>query len=261
MQNKDYLWLHLKDLPYFRAMLRAVEAEFYQGCPLPAPTLDVGCGDGHFATIAFDRPLEVGIDPWSGPIHNARQLGSHRLLIQGDAGQSPFSDETFASAISNSVLEHIPHIDAVLEETARVLKPGAPFIFCVPNPRYFSELSISGSLKRLGFRGLAKSYTAWFRRISRVHHADDPDAWETRLHRAGFRLVRWWHYFSPAAMRAMEWGHYWGAPSLVAHSLFKRWILMPTRWNLALTERYVRQFAVPDENPQGVFSFYIAERQ
>ena len=261
MQNKDYLWLHLKDLPYFRAMLRAVEAEFYQGCALPAPTLDVGCGDGHFATIAFDRPLEVGIDPWSGPIHKAHQLGSHRLLIQGDAGQSPFPDAFFASAVSNSVLEHIPHIDRVLEETARVLKPHAPFIFCVPNPRYFSELSIAGGLNRVGFRALAKGYTDWFRRISRVHHADDPDIWETRLNRAGLKLVRWWHYFSPAAMRAMEWGHYWGTPSLVAHVLFKRWIIWPTRWNLALTEQYVRRFAVPAEDPQGVFTFYIAERQ
>ena len=185
MQNKDYLWLHLKDLPYFRAMLRAVEAQFYQGCSLPAPTLDVGCGDGHFATIAFDRPLDVGIDPWAGPIHKARQLGSHRLLIQGDAGLSPFPDATFASALSNSVLEHIPHIDRVLEETARVLKPRAPFIFCVPNPRYFSELSIAGGLNRAGFRALGRAYTAWFRRISRVHHADEPDIWKKRLENAG----------------------------------------------------------------------------
>lgn len=260
MQNKDYLWLNIKDLPYFRGMLRAVEAEFYQAYPLPAPTLDVGCGDGHFATIAFDRPLEVGIDPWNGPIHKARKLNSHQLLVQGDAGLSPFQDATFASAVSNSVLEHIPHIDRVLEETARVLKPQALFIFCVPNPRYFSELSISGILDRVGLRSLARAYSGWFRRISRVHHADDPEVWEARLSCAGFKLVRCWHYFSPSAMRALEWGHYWGLPSLVTHVLFKRWILLPTRWNLALTERYTRQFAAPVEDPQGVFTFFIAER-
>ena len=54
---KDYLWLHLRDLPYFRALLRAIEASYYEGLDLPSPTLDVGCGDGHFATIAFDRPI------------------------------------------------------------------------------------------------------------------------------------------------------------------------------------------------------------
>ena len=190
MQNKDYLWLNLKDLPYFRAMLRAVEAQFYQGCNLPAPTLDVGCGDGHFATIAFDRPLEVGIDPWSGPIHKAQKLGGYCSLIQGDAGQIPFPDAAFSSAVSNSVLEHIPHIDRVLELTARVLKPHSPFVFCVPNPRYFSELSIARYMNGIGFHALAEAYTEWFRRISRVHHADEPDVWETRLNRAGFSLLR-----------------------------------------------------------------------
>jgi len=260
MTQKDFLWLHLKDLPYFRAMLRAAEAAFYQELDLPAPTLDVGCGDGHFATIAFDRLLDVGIDPWGGPIRKAKKLGGYKLLIQGDAGLSPFPDASFASALSNSVLEHIPHIDKVLAETARVLKPGAPFVFCVPNPRYFSELSISGGLRRIGLRSLGDAYENWFRRISRVHHADDPDVWQVRLENAGFRLVRWWHYFSPEAMRALEWGHYWGVPTLLPHLLFKRWILAPTRWNLALTERYVRPFAVPESDPHGTFTFYVCER-
>ena len=261
MTQKDFLWLHLKDLPYFRAMLRAAEAAFYQDYDLPAPTLDVGCGDGHFATIAFDRPLDVGIDPWGGPIRKARALGGYRLLVQGDAGRSPFPDGTFASALSNSVLEHIPHIDAVLAETARVLRPGARFLFCVPNPRYFSELSISNGLRRIGLKHLGDGYEAWFRRISRVHHADEPDVWEARLERAGFSLVRWWHYFSPEAMRTLEWGHYWGAPTLLPHLLLKRWIIAPTRWNLALTERYVRRFARPEPHPQGTFTFYVCERK
>jgi ubiquinone/menaquinone biosynthesis C-methylase UbiE len=54
------------------------------------------------------------------------------------ARMSPFPSNYFASGFSNSALEHIPHIDEVLKETARVLKPGAPFYFCVPNTRYFS---------------------------------------------------------------------------------------------------------------------------
>ena len=59
---RDFLWLNLKDLPYFRAILRAVEARFYQGLDLPRPILDVGCGDGHFASVAFETPLDVGVD-------------------------------------------------------------------------------------------------------------------------------------------------------------------------------------------------------
>jgi len=260
MTSKDFLWLHLRDLPYFRAMLRAVEASFYQDLELPAPTLDVGCGDGHFASVAFDRPLEVGIDPWGGPIRQAARLGGYRSLVQADGGRLPFPDGYFASAISNSVLEHIPHVEAVLAETARVLKSEAPFIFCVPNPGYLSQLSIPPHLKSLGLLGLGEAYTDWFRRMSRVQHAEPPQTWQTWLERTGFVLDEWWHYFSPQAMRVLEWGHYFGAPTLLPHALFRRWIIAPVRWNLALTDRLVRPYsqAVPD--PQGVFTFYIARK-
>ncbi len=250
---KDFLFLHLRDLPYFRALIRAVEASFYQTLELPAPTLDVGCGDGHFARLTFERKIEVGLDPWHAPIHEARKGGAYDLLVEADAAQAPFPGGTFASAFSNSVLEHIPHIDAVLADVNRVLKPGAPFYFCVPNERYLSELSLS--------RLLGRKYTAWFRRISRVVHADGPDAWQARLEQAGFRLEKYWHYFSPAAMRVLEWGHYFGLPSLVARKCTGRWILAPARWNLFLTEKLVRRYASVEPVEDGTFTFYVARKK
>ncbi len=261
MSDKDFLWLHLKDLPYFRAMLRAVEANFYQELEFPAPVLDVGCGDGHFASVVFDRPLDVGLDPWGGPIRQAAKFGGYRSLVQGDGGRMPLPDGYFASALSNSVLEHIPHIDQVLVETRRVLQPGAPFVFCVPNPRYLSELSIPGILKKVGLAGPGRAYTEWFRRMSRVHHADDPEVWQARLEKAGFCLDRWWHYFSPQAMRVLEWGHYFGAPTLLPHALTGRWIIWPSRLNLFLTDRYVRRYTKAEAHPQGTFTFYVARRK
>jgi SAM-dependent methyltransferase len=248
----DSLFPQLQDLPYFRALVRAVEASFYQNLPLPAPTLDIGCGDGHFTQMSFDHPIDVGLDPWAGPIHEALRRSCYRLLVQADGGRAPFDRETFASAISNSVLEHIPHIDQVLGDVARCLKPGAPFYFCVPNERYLSELSIS--------RILGRGYTEWFRRISRVEHAEGPQRWQERLERSGFQLERWWHYFSPAALHALEWGHYFGFPSLVARRLTGRWILVRSRWNLFLTEKYVRRFASTEPQPDGVFTFYQARK-
>jgi SAM-dependent methyltransferase len=173
--------------------------------------------------------------------------------VEADGAHSPFPSNHFASGFSNSVLEHIPHIDAVLADTARVLKPNAPFYFCVPNTRYLSELSLS--------RVLGRGYTEWFRRISRVHHADEPDVWEQRLEKAGFKLERCWHYFSPAAMRVLEWGHYFGLPSVVARVLTGRWIIARTKWNLAPTQAFVRKYSsvAPVEN--GTFTFYIARKK
>jgi ubiquinone/menaquinone biosynthesis C-methylase UbiE len=161
-----------RSLPYFRAFLRAIESSYYQALPLPAPVYDVGCGDGHFASLTFDQKLDVGLDPWHGSIQEAKKYnGAYQSLVESDGAQSPFPSNYFASGFSNSALEHIPHIDEVLKDTARVLKKDAPFYFCVPNTRYFSALSIS--------KALGKPYENWFRKISRVHHADEPDAWKS----------------------------------------------------------------------------------
>ncbi len=258
--KKEYLWDQIRDLPYFRGMLRAVEAEYYQDFDIPGPIYDVGCGDGYFASLAFDFKIDVGLDPWENPIREAPTHGAYRSLVVADGAQTPFPQDYFASAISNSVLEHIEHIDSVLVETGRVLRSGAPFYFCVPNQRYFTELSVPAILKKLGLKKLAQTYENWFRKISRVHHADDPEVWRARLKQAGFELEHAWHYFSPAAMRALEWGHYFGLPSWISRMLTGKWILARSKWNLALTEKFARRFTSLDHIPDGTFSFFVARK-
>jgi SAM-dependent methyltransferase len=258
---KDYLWCHLRDLPYFRALVRSVEARFYQDIKLPAPTLDLGCGDGHFASVAFERPLDVGLDPWAGPIRRAARTGAYRLLVQSEGADMPFPTAYFASAVSNSVLEHIPDVKAVLLELQRVLQPGASFIFCVPNHQFLPALSVAKALDRLGLGALAGAYRRFFNRISRHHHCDPPEVWQARLAQAGFTLESWQHYFSPQAFRVVEWGHYFGLPSLLSHWLTGRWVLAPTRWNLAITQRLVQPYYnQPPQCDQGVYTFYVARR-
>src|SRR5512141_2542755 len=121
--SEEILWRHLRDLPYFRAMVRAVEDSFYQGLELPGPVLDLGCGDGHFTSVAFDHPLDVGLDPWWEPLLEARSRSAYRMLVRSDGAKMPFEDGYFASVVSNSVLEHIPHLDQVLVEVSRVIRP------------------------------------------------------------------------------------------------------------------------------------------
>lgn len=259
--ERDYLWENIKDLPYFRGLLRAVEARFYRDIELPSPVLDLGCGDGHFASMAFDEPLDYGVDPWWGQIKEAQTRKVYRHLIHSAGAELPFPDGYFASVVSNSVLEHIPELDAVIAEVSRVAAPGAPFIFCVPNHRFLDTLSVSNFFDRAGLKPLGNSYRAFFNRISRHHHCDDPDAWEARLNANGFELDRHWHYFSPAAFHALEWGHYLGLPSWLTKMTLGRWILSPTRWNLKFTYRYLARFYnEPPEQQDGVYTFYIAHK-
>lgn len=258
--NSNLLWRNLLDLPAFRALLRAVEARFYQTIDLPAPVLDLGCGDAHFASVAFARPLDAGIDPWSPPLREARRRHAYRLLAQASGDALPFPDGHFASAVSNSVLEHIPELPPVLAELHRVLRPGAPFIFCVPSQYFLEFLTISRGLRRLRLAPLAEWYERWFNRISRHHHCDDPEVWQARLAEAGFSLVRYWYYFSASALGALEWGHYLGLPSAVSKVLFGRWILAPNRFNLALTDRLVRRYFDEPLPAEGAYLFFIARR-
>jgi SAM-dependent methyltransferase len=173
----------------------------------------------------------------------------------------PFSGGYFASAFSNSVLEHIPHVEAVLAETGRVLRPGARFAFCVPNHNFDPHLSVARRLERLGLRRPAEAYRRFFDRIARHAHLDPPEVWQSRLEAAGFTVERWWHYFSPAALAVLEWGHYFGLPALIVRRLTGRWLLSTADWNLALTRRLVEPaYHESSPQPQGVCTFFIARR-
>lgn len=257
----DFLWLNLKDLPYFRATLRSVEARLMHGVDLPEPALDVGCGDGHFASVTFDRKVDVGIDPAYQSLCEARQRDAYRMLVQADGAHLPFPKQSFASAMSNSVLEHIPGLEAVLFEIGRVLRPGAPFAFTVPNPGYRSQLSVPKALQRFGLRHLGLAYEEWFMRMSRTWNLYHEDGWAMLLANAGFEVERAQRYFSPSALRALEWGHYFGAPTLLPRALTGRWILLPSRWNLMLTERIVRRYYEEIPCDDGTYTFYLARRR
>jgi SAM-dependent methyltransferase len=257
----DLLWPNLTALPYFRGFLRAIEARMIRGIPLERPLLDVGCGDGHFAEVAFLEPVDVGLDPDPRSLREAGGRHAYRLVVAGEGARAPLAGGIFASAVSNSVLEHIPDVQPVLAEVARTLRPRGRFVFTVPNPGYLDHLSVPDALRRAGMRGAARRYREWFRRITRVHQLAWEPEWGDWLEKAGFGIERTLRYFSPRAMRVLEWGHYFGLPSLVARRLTGHWILSPTRWNLWWTARVVRPYYDSPAAGDGVFTLYVARKR
>jgi SAM-dependent methyltransferase len=258
--DKDFLWLNLKELPYFRSMLRAVEAKFFQQVELQSPTLDLGCGDGHFTSVAFNQLIDVGIDPWDASIREAELRNVYHLLTEAEGNRMPFTDGYFSSVFSNSVLEHIQQIEDVLAETARVMRPGALFVFCVPNHQFNKNLSVAVLLDNMKLSKVAEKYRALFSKIARHHHLDNPQTWQTRLERAGFVIERWWHYFPPKALAVFEWGHIFGLPSLFFRKITGRWIMVPARWNLGLIYHYLEPYSNAIACDNGTCTFFIAKR-
>lgn len=258
--GRDYLWLHLRELPYFRSILRSVEARFYQGLELPRPILDVGCGDGHFAAVTFESPIDIGVDLHLPSLREAGRRGVYRMLLDANGTRLPLRTDSLGSAFSNSVLEHLPDLDGVLAEIARALKPGAPLFFTVPNPGYRTELSLPRALAALGLRRMASAYQDYFMWMSRTRNMLYEPEWAERLARVGLTVERTARYFSPAALHALEWGHYLGAPSLITRWLTRRWIVAPHRWNLWLTERMTRRYYLEMPGPEGTYSYYLARK-
>ncbi len=263
---KDLLWKNISSLPYFRGFLRAVEGGFYDDIEIAEPVLDLGCGDGHFTSVTFaNRSIKfLGIDPEFKSLNEARQYSifSHLVCARGD--RLPFSGQYFHNAVSNSVLEHIPEVEAVLDEADRVIKPGGKLVICVPNNNFTSNLSIARFFDGMGLKSLATWYRKLFNKISRHYHPDEPDKWKKRLQNSGFEITESWNYFTPESLTILEWGHYFGLPSWINKKLFNQWILFPSIKNPILSRIYQWLRSHVDNNQKtknGAYSFFITVRK
>ena len=238
-----------------------MEQSFYEQQELEEPIYDLGAGDGHFAWALFENQNVIGVDPWWQPILEARARKVYPLLVQAEGASAPIESGSCGSAISNSVLEHIPDVQPVLDEVARVLKPGAKFYFAVPNQRFITELWGMKVLSSLGLERLAVKYSLFFNKIARHINLDPPEVWLERLKKAGFDKVEYWHYFPSKAMHKLERGHAAGLPNLLWKKLFGKWVLFKNRKNPFIRFDEVAHLLENPYDDEGTCTFYIARRQ
>jgi len=118
------------------AYWRSFEAPLYRELTMSAPVLDLGCGDGHFASLLSLPPPVVGVDISPRALKRARRRRFYQELHCCGADALPFPDAGIRTVLSNCVLEHIQPIARTLDEVARVLAPGGLFVFSVPSPLY-----------------------------------------------------------------------------------------------------------------------------
>jgi len=107
--------------------------------------LDIGCGGGFLAEEFAALGCQVtGIDPSPVSIGAARAHAATRGLdidyLVGSGEQLPAPDSAFDLAYCCDVLEHVPDLDRVISETARVLKPSGLYLFDTINRTRKSKL-------------------------------------------------------------------------------------------------------------------------
>jgi SAM-dependent methyltransferase/uncharacterized protein YbaR (Trm112 family) len=102
--------------------------------------LDLGCNWGRWSIAAARMGYATtGIDPQLGAVlaarRVARQLGLPNRYLVADARFLPFRAGSVDTVFSYSVLQHLSkeNVRAVLEEAARVLKPGGTSLVQMPN--------------------------------------------------------------------------------------------------------------------------------
>jgi SAM-dependent methyltransferase len=256
----DYLTRQLQEMAPHRAILRAVECKFMGRVPLRGPVLDIGCGDGHFASIAYDRlPIDVGIDVMSRDLPEAAaRTDVYRHVMFASATALPYSDGAFNTVISNCVIEHIPDNAAVLREIARVLRSGGLFATTLPSEHYPEYLLGATALRKVGMGRLGEGYGRFFNHISRHHHVHSPAEWRTRLETAGLDVVEQTYYFSPAAHRRFDLSHYLGVPQLISKRLLGRWVLFD--WQPRLWERWLRSYYEEPLPESGAYQFVLCRK-
>lgn len=102
--------------PVFEARLAALNV---------GRALDVGCGEGRFCRILWDRGIDAtGIDPTEALIARARQMDAVGDYQIANAEALPFEGETFDLVITYLSLIDIPDFELAISEMARVLAPG-----------------------------------------------------------------------------------------------------------------------------------------
>jgi len=261
-KHNDLLWRHISELPYFRGFLRAVESRFFQDIEMMQPTLDLGCGDGHFAARTFKKKIDFGIDPSEKVLRSKYNRAAYETVLCCEGNRIPFLSNSFSTVISNSVLEHIKDVDSVIEEIFRILKPGGIVLLTVPNSNFTKNLSIATMFEKIRLPFAATLYRNFFNAISRHYHPDPGDRWMGRLKRVGFNIISNWNYFPKKSLRILEWGHYFGLPNLINKFMFGRWILFKNSWYVALIHRWLHTEFIKDQKAQtGAYTFIIAKKE
>ena len=204
----------LHDAPHQPAtqLFRAVElGHLLQSgaLPLDGHLLDLGCGDGRILQL-LRRKLAgtwkcVGIDPNSEEVELAKSTGLYERLHVTGGDAVPEPDASFDIVFSNSVVEHIPQLEPVLREVARLLRSGGRFVLTTPAHGFHAALSGPGLLGRVatGEKDRTKYLTALDHRVAHLRYWNEQQ-WREQLASAGLELATVSWYLTPAELQRWE---------------------------------------------------------
>jgi len=123
----------------------------------PAVILDIGCGTGGVTTglmKKYRKARVIGLERASAMVAKARQRTPWFRTLHGLTGEPealPLADACCDLIFSNLALPWVSHLDQVLAEFRRVLKPGGALLFSTLGPDTLLELRRSWAAASDGY--------------------------------------------------------------------------------------------------------------
>lgn len=165
---------------------RAWELAAYQGFQMEGRVLDLGCGDGRYFRLVWPGVDNVvGVDREEGVADAGARSGVYRAVHVAEAHQVPEASGSFDHVFANCSLEHMDHIDAVLGEVYRCLKPGGSLLCSVVTDRFLTWNVLPNLVALAGHEEASRSLV---RDFFDFHHLVNPlsvEGWKERFEAAG----------------------------------------------------------------------------
>jgi len=126
--TKDHARAHRPERSWY-----AFAARLLPGKTSAGRWVDLGCGAGEMLELATER----GLNGWGlDRVHSSAILSSAegRCTLVADMERSlPFADGSLDGAVLVETIEHIVRAEQLIDEVARVLRPGGWLVLTTPN--------------------------------------------------------------------------------------------------------------------------------
>ncbi|MCK4333906.1 class I SAM-dependent methyltransferase [candidate division WOR-3 bacterium] len=107
--------------------------------------LEIGSSAGYRIEGYAEKGVKLwGVDADHDAIETAKRTGSPVNLIEADASDLPFPNESFDRILCVHLLEHLPDPKKAIGEMARVLKPQGCAVIVVPCERIQGDTAFAG---------------------------------------------------------------------------------------------------------------------
>ncbi len=172
--------------------------------PCPEPVLDVGCGDGLFARMAFGSAEVWGIDIDGAEGRWAAASQAYRQVILGDVTQAKLPNAFFSTCVANCSLEHVPRIDLALRTIHQSLRPGGTTYLFVPSADWARHFTSVRLLAWAGAPALSNRLQRAIDTFFKHHHLYDELGWRAVVAESGLEVLACEPVLSTATTVAFE---------------------------------------------------------